>query len=34
MVAWEWLVVTFMFGGSIGFLMAALCSAAKDNKED
>lgn len=34
MVSWEWLVVTFMIGGWFGFLAAALCNAAKDDKKE
>ena len=34
MVSWAWLIVTFMVGGLLGILIAALCNIAKDNNKE
>ena len=34
MVSWWLLIIAFIVGGWFGFSMAALFTAAKDNKED
>lgn len=33
MVEWYWLLITAWFGASLGVLIAAMCSAAKGNKD-
>lgn len=34
MVPWGWLIFASVLGGSFGFVLAAICNAAKDDKKE
>jgi prepilin signal peptidase PulO-like enzyme (type II secretory pathway) len=34
MIHWTWLIPVLYLGAAIGFMLAALCSAAKDRNEE